>query len=132
MKKVGITGATGRLATILIRQLKDEYQLKLFSFEKPECTLRPGRSFGAAPPNANTNLATCAPLPQAPTLKRCRPKRRPTTPLSSTSATATKSRVPHPYNFYLPLLVSLPLVRSVRGLGRRDPPRGLLSGRALP
>lgn len=31
-------GATGRLATILIRQLKDEYQLKLFSFEKPECT----------------------------------------------------------------------------------------------
>jgi dihydrodipicolinate reductase len=37
-RRVGITGATGRLATILIRQLKDEYDLKLFSFEKPECT----------------------------------------------------------------------------------------------
>lgn len=37
-RRVGVTGATGRLATILIRQLKDEYDLKLFSFEKPECT----------------------------------------------------------------------------------------------
>lgn len=34
---VGITGATGRLATILIRQFKGKYHLRLFSFEKPEC-----------------------------------------------------------------------------------------------
>jgi dihydrodipicolinate reductase len=55
MQKVGITGATGRLATILIRQLKDEYQLKLFSFEKPECT---PRAKHPAPPTQTPKVAT--------------------------------------------------------------------------
>jgi nucleoside-diphosphate-sugar epimerase len=38
MKQVGITGATGRIASILLRHLKGDYHFKLFSFEKPECT----------------------------------------------------------------------------------------------
>ena len=63
MKKVGITGATGRLATILIRQLKDEYQLKLFSFEKPECTPRARIPHPAPPTNANTKVATLSSPP---------------------------------------------------------------------
>jgi aspartate-semialdehyde dehydrogenase len=35
-KKVGITGANGRVGSVLVNGLKDHYDLKLFTYTPPE------------------------------------------------------------------------------------------------